>query len=288
MKALYNFHGTLLGGTTGMIIGGPLGALVGSALGQVYDRTRKGVMRALFTVEDAYDDIANIDTPAAHRHTPPSHAKEAAFTIGVIALGAKLARLNQRLDRDTIERFRAAFRLPPSDIPMIRKMFEQALFDAVGHKPYADQLAGLFSTRPDMLEALLQGLVRFAVIDRELTPAVIDYLDALALRFNISRARLDSLMQAEGVSRENIARDVPDMMQSAMSPFEVLGVPKGAPEIVVKQAYRTLIKECHPDLMQAGGNEALHIDAEALALANDRMAAINAAYSEIKKSRGWS
>ena len=87
-----------------------------------------------------------------------------------------------------------------------------------------------------------------------------------------------------------VVRDLAASQTFYSAVFEVLGVPRNAPEIVVKQAYRNLIKTCHPDMLGGiviEGSAAVAIDPELLAAANDRMAAINAAYSEIKKSRGW-
>lgn len=267
---LKNNHGSLVGGTTGFALGGPLGALLGSVLGYAYDRTRK----ALFAVESIYQELDDTPKPVE----VSSRAQEAAFTIGVIALGAKLARLNKRLDRDTIESFRQAFKLPPSDIPMIKRMFEQALFDAVGHKPYADQLANIFAGCPEMLEALLLGLVRFAHSDDDgLTPAVLDYLDSLAAQFRVPKSRMEAILTGEGLKRPDVKP-----LKLKETPFDILGVSRNAPEVVIKQAYRDLLKQSHPDTLHYTS-----ISAEMLAAANDRVAAINAAYSEIKRVKGW-
>lgn len=270
-QLLKDNHGAMLGGTTGLVLAGPLGGLIGSALGHAYDRTR----RALLNVEIIHDELAE---EPAFTEAPPSRAHEAAFTIGLIALGAKLARLNRRLDRDTIEAFRAAFKLPPSDIPMIRRMFEQALFDAVGHKPYAEQLAQIFVNRPEMLDALLQGLVKFARVDDDgLTPAVLDYLESLTVQFNIPKSRLDDILAGEGLSRADIRP-----LKVKLTPFDILGVKANAPESVVKQAYRDLLKENHPDRLNYAD-----VSPDVLAAANDKVAELNAAYSAIRKTRGW-
>lgn len=263
-------HGTAIGAASGFMLGGPLGGLIGTALGAAYDRTRK----VLFEVTSIHDELSNLDAPK-FTPQPDSRALETAFTIGIIALGAKLARLGKTLDRHTVEQFRQAFKLPPSDTPMIRRMFEQALFDHVGHKPYADQLAGLFAQKPEMLEALLQGLARFAKLDAQTVPLnVLEYLGNLAKRFGIAPGRLDELLQMEGVGYA-----AAPIKQTA---FEILGVKVSAPEIVVKQAYRSLIMDCHPDRLRATND-----DPQALADANDRMATLNAAYAEIRKARGW-
>ncbi len=274
VPAFKTLQGTAIGAAGGFMVGGPLGALIGTAFGAVAgaaaDFSQSRTRKALAAMEAAYADISFVEAKPV-----PSRATETAFTIGVIALGAKLARLGKRLDRDTIEQFRTAFKLPPSDVPMIRRMFEQALFDSVGHKPYADQLATLFAAKPDMLEALLQGLARFAKADGEtVSLAVLEYLGALASRFGVAPQKLDEILRREGVGQEQTTK--------RLTAFEILGVPSGAPEIVVKQAYRGLIMECHPDKLHATND-----DPKVLQAANDKMAKLNAAYAEIRKARGW-
>jgi DnaJ like chaperone protein len=253
--------GALVGGAAGALVGGPLGALLGAVAGHAYDRYRKA-FAALQAVQDA-----------AAPEVTRNNAQHAAFTIGIIALGARLAHMNRRLDTETIETFRRTFGLPIEQVPVIRKMFERALFDAVGFRPYAQQLAELFAARPDILEDLVRGLARFARADGEASEGVSVYLRQLAGIFGISDADIMRIMLAEGVLRN---------VNSAKDACAVLGVPAGAPEIVVKQAYRTLMHTYHPDKL------AMHArDAAELAAANDRVAAITSAYNEIKKQRGW-
>ncbi len=57
------------------------------------------------------------------------------------------------------------------------------------------------------------------------------------------------------------------------SPFKVLGVDTEAPQEVVKAAYRSLSRKYHPD----GGKEPNL----------EKTKAINAAYEEICKVKGW-
>lgn len=256
--------GKLTLGTAGAVVGGPLGALLGAAAGHAYDRYRK----ALATVEAAYADV---DSTQNNKNT----AQEAAFTIGVIALGAKLARDNKHLSNDAVETFRSTFGLPAQNVPLIRKMFEQALFDKHSYRPYAEQLAEIFKGRTHMLEALISGLIRFARAEQGgMTDGVSGYLQQLARIFNVTDARFVQLLAAEGVTRGETLK--------ATDAFAILGVAAGAPEQVVKQAYRTLIRDHHPDRLHQQA-----LDAAQMAAANDRVAAINMAYAEIKRVRGW-
>jgi DnaJ like chaperone protein len=62
----------------------------------------------------------------------------------------------------------------------------------------------------------------------------------------------------------------------------VLGVPEDADEATAKAAYRRLARENHPDRLIAEG-----MPAEFVALANEKMAAINEAYEAMRRDRGW-
>jgi len=261
LSRLARWRGKLAAGAAGFALGGPLGALLGAAAGHAYDRYR-----------NAFGALQAVQAAAAPE-AAQSNAQNAAFTIGIIALGARLAHVNRRLDTDTVENFRRTFNLPVEQLPAIRKMFERALFDTVGFRPYAQQLAQLFAPRPDILEDLVRGLARFARIDGEASDGVRDYLRQLGSIFGFTDAHVLRLMLAEGVL---------DGAQNGRDAFGILGVPANAPEIVVKQAYRNLMMEYHPDKLASHAR-----DAASLAIANDRVAAINSAYNEIKKQRGW-
>ena len=62
----------------------------------------------------------------------------------------------------------------------------------------------------------------------------------------------------------------------------ILGVSYVAGENEIKQTYRRLVRENHPDSLMARG-----VPPEFLKLANDKLAAINAAYEAIEKERDF-
>jgi DnaJ like chaperone protein len=61
----------------------------------------------------------------------------------------------------------------------------------------------------------------------------------------------------------------------------ILGVSYVADENEIKQTYRRLVRENHPDSLMARG-----VPAEFIKLATDKLAAINAAYEKIQQERG--
>lgn len=69
-------------------------------------------------------------------------------------------------------------------------------------------------------------------------------------------------------------------MRPADDPYAVLGVTRDTPFEAVRRRYRELVAENHPDRLIARG-----VPEEFLAIANDRAAAINAAYEAIERGR---
>jgi DnaJ like chaperone protein len=99
-------------------------------------------------------------------------------------------------------------------------------------------------------------------------PAELDFLARVSGIFGFSERDFDRLRASHDT-------------QEKSSPYEILGVTSDARDDEVKQAYRKLIVENHPDKLMAQGLPQEFID-----LANEKMAAINSAFDTIKKQRG--
>ena len=73
------------------------------------------------------------------------------------------------------------------------------------------------------------------------------------------------------------------MGDAATDPYQVLGIAPDAPDDELKAAYRKLVRENHPDTLIAQG-----MPEEFVAVANEKLAAINGAYDRIERQRGLS
>src|SRR5271166_472281 len=74
----------------------------------------------------------------------PGHDKQVAFTVGVIALGAKMAKADGIVTRDEIEAFKEVFKVPPGEEQNVGRLFNFAKQDVAGYESYARQLYRLF------------------------------------------------------------------------------------------------------------------------------------------------
>src|SRR5262249_51942433 len=68
-----------------------------------------------------------------------------AFTMGVITLGAKIAKADgDVVTDDEVNAFKEVFKIPASEMGRIARVFNQAKRDPTGYESYAEQLAVMF------------------------------------------------------------------------------------------------------------------------------------------------
>lgn len=197
--------------------------------------------------------------------TPPE--RSVAFTIAVIALGAKMAKADGTVTRDEVAAFRQVFTIPEGEEASAAQVFNLARQDVLGFEAYARKIQAMFRADPRVLLDLLEGMFHIAVADGRYHPAEDDYLHQVARIFGVDEQSFASIR----------VRFVPDAVPD---PYAVLGVSPAADPAVVRAAWRRAVKENHPDQMIARG-----VPPEAVAMAEKRLAAINAAWEAISRSR---
>ncbi|MCC6305014.1 MAG: TerB family tellurite resistance protein [Rhodobacteraceae bacterium] len=195
--------------------------------------------------------------------------RSVAFTIAVIALGAKMAKADGRVTRDEVAVFRALFTLPPGEEAHAARVFDLAREDIAGFEDYARRIAAMF--RPDrergraMLVDLMEGLFEIAVADGTYHEAEDAFLARVAEIFGLDGRCLAGLR-----ARHRPAGAEPD-------PWAVLGIARDAPLAEARAAYRAAVRATHPDRMVARG-----VPAEAVRLAELRLLALNRAWETIR------
>ncbi|SUZ30914.1 DnaJ-like protein DjlA [Roseibaca ekhonensis] len=197
--------------------------------------------------------------------SPPE--RSVAFTIAVIALGAKLAKADGQVTRGEVAAFRRVFTIPPEEEANAARVFNLARQDVAGFDQYARKIAAMFTAGDAVLVDLLEGLFEVAYADGQFHPAEEAFLTEVARIFGLDDRCFNCL-------RARVVGDV------APDPYAVLAVASDAPMAEVKAAYRAAVRDSHPDRMIARG-----VPQEAVRLAENRMRDINRAWEDIQAAR---
>jgi DnaJ like chaperone protein len=242
MVRAMSIWGKIGGAAAGLIAGGPFGAALGAMAGH-------------FLVDRPGSAPAGTADPGV------------AFTIAMIALGAKMAKADGVVTGDEEEAFRQYFRVPPSEEANVQRIFRLARQDTAGFETYARQIANIYRGNPAVLEDILDGLFEIAKADGVLHPGELAFLERVAEIFGFAPNEFRRIRASHFPDKED--------------PYVILGVAHTATEEEIKRTYRLLVRENHPDSLMARG-----VPEEFVKLANDKLAAINAAYDRIVEERG--
>lgn len=197
--------------------------------------------------------------------TPPE--RSVAFTIAVIALGAKMAKADGMVTRNEVTAFREVFIIPPEEEAHTARIFNLARQDVAGYEHYARRIAAMFEEADGTLRDLMEGLFYIAVADGSYHQEEDDFLARVAEIFGIDARSFKALR----------TRFVPD---AEPDPWDILGVDPGTDLSEARRAWRNLVRDAHPDRMMARG-----VPEEAIKLAERRLIAINRAWESISEGR---
>ena len=221
--------GTLIGGAAGFAMGGPLGAMLGASFGRA---------------------VGNSFVGSSARAGEDS-TRKISFTIGFIALAAKMAKADGHVTKDEVDAFKEVFHISPHEMKNVGRVFDMARQDTAGYEAYAQQIETMFRHSPQVLEDLLGALFHIAKADGVIHPGELEFL-------------------------ENVAR----IFGFEADPYVILGVERSISDKDLKKAYYKLIKENHPDKLMANG-----VPQEFIEIANEKLAVINTAYDRIEAER---
>ena len=193
--------------------------------------------------------------------------RDVVLTTGLVALAAKMARADGVVAKSEIEAFSRVVSVSPRERAGVERLFRIAQATTDGFAAYAAQLSRTFSDQPALLDDVLDGLFMIAKADGALHQAELAYLREVARIFGKADAAFDAF----------VARhvDLPG------DPYRVLGADRSMTFDQLKARYRRLVTETHPDREIARG-----LPPEAIRIATDRLAAINAAWEQIEHERG--
>ena len=169
--------------------------------------------------------------------TPPE--KSVAFTIAVIALGAKMAKSDGSVKKEEVKVFRRIFHIPESEVAAAGKVFDLARQDVAGYDVYARRIRKMFGERHQTLLDLMESLFHFSLADGEYHPKEDEFLQ--------------NVNEIFGFSGRDFLRLKARFVEVEMDPHEILGVETYSNIKEIKRAYKDKVLECHPDKLIARG-----------------------------------
>ena len=235
--------GKILGGATGFAFGGPIGALLGGVAGHALDKIK--------TKKKLPEETA---------------LKQIGFTIGVIVLSAKMAKADGKVTEDEIRAFKEKINVPDSEIKNVAKLWDQAKKTTDGFQIYARQIANLLEKNSSVLEELLKLLIIIALADGKITIPEIKYLKEVGNIFGFSEEDFERIYS----SKSGVSSD----------PYQILGVSRDASVHEIKQKWKQLVINHHPDRLISQG-----IPADLINKSTSRLKEINNAWDTIQNKR---
>ena len=208
--------GKIIGSATGFAFGGPIGALVGGIAGHAVDKIHP---------KDKLPEEKAL--------------KQIGFTIGVIVLSAKMAKADGKVTKEEIIAFRKKVNVPINEIKNVGRLWDQARQTIDGFEIYAKQITNLLGKKSPVLEELLNLLLFIAKADGIISPEEISYLKKVSIIF--------------GFLENDFERIYSSNMGNHMNPFQVLGVSEDTPIKNIKNKWKILAINHHPDRLIAKG-----------------------------------
>jgi DnaJ like chaperone protein len=204
-----------------------------------------------------------IDREGAIFGRPP---RDVMFTMGLVALAAKMAKADGVVVEREVEAFEQVVEVPPEEHERVKRLFQLAEETTDGFEAYARQIGEAFKDDPGLLENVLDGLFHIAKADEAVHEAEFAYVRDVATIFAFSPADFERIA----------ARHV----RQADDPYFIIKADRGMSDDELKRHYRKLVAQNHPDREIARG-----LPPEAVKIATERLAIINAAWERIAAER---
>jgi len=192
---------------------------------------------------------------------------ESAFSIALIALAAKIARADGFVTDAEVSAFRSFFAFPQSEESKVKMVFDLAKQDVAGFDHYVRQVARIFDDDPVVLEDVIDCLLYVALADGQAHPQEMEMIEGAAETFRLKPGAWRRLKAA------HLGQDRDD-------PYVILDLDHDADDASLREKYRALMRENHPDALISRG-----VPPSLVKIAENRTAAINAAYEKILAER---
>ncbi len=194
--------------------------------------------------------------------------RDAAFTLALIALAAKMAVADGAVTASEERAFRATVEISHGHEEQVARVFNLAKQDVAGYDAYARKISRFFADSPETLEHVLDSLFYIATADGLVHEAELEYLKSISDIFGFDDVRFEQ-MASQHVQ-----------LEAGIDPYAVLGLAHNAPPDEIRRVYRSLVAEHHPDRLIAKG-----VPEDLIDVATARMKSINLAYQALTKPK---
>jgi DnaJ like chaperone protein len=251
--------GKMIGGTIGFALGGPIGAVAGAAFGHTFVDKK----------EDEY-----LKSIPGRRGPGLSSNEEAqlVFFTAAFSMLAKISKADGRINEkeiSAIERFMTHdLQLDAAGQETAKNIFRQAVSSPESFEAFARQFHSVFRYQPNIMELMLDVLLRVSAADGTISKDEEDMLQSATRIFGYSQSDYKRM-------RSRYVREIDPY-------YAVLKCDETATNDEIKKQYRALAREYHPDKIEAKG-----LPEEFIKLANDKFNELQQAYDHIRKARGF-
>ena len=165
--------------------------------------------------------------------------KQISFTIGVIALSAKMAKVDGFASKDELKAFKKNLIIPNSEIKNVEKIWNFAKSSVHGFESYANQLSELLNKKSIILENILHLLFIIAESDGKITLEEKLYIKKISLIFGFDVSKFEML--------ENL------YSSNKFDAYKILGVSINDSLYEINKKRIGLLKKYHPDILISKG-----------------------------------
>jgi DnaJ like chaperone protein len=249
--------GKIVGGTIGFALGGPLGAVAGAVFGHAFDMN-----------EQKYLESGEPPRPQS------GEAAQFTFFVATFSMLGKLARVDGHVSAEEIRSIDSFMnndlRLDPQSRRVAMEIFNAAGRSGDTFEAFAHQFYSNFKGQPQLLDLLIDILLRVALSDGVMSPAEERLIRAAASIFQFSDTQYDQF----------VSRYASEAAPKADKHYAVLGASPSDSDDTLKSLYRKKVAEFHPDKIASKG-----LPDEFTRFAEEKFREIQDAWDHIKKDR---
>ncbi len=276
--------GKVIGGILGSMLGGPFGAILGVAIGHTFD----------------HDKNKQEDREYQYRQAAGQQGQsfglgqaQMTFFVATFSMLGKMANADGQIsadERNTVIQFMSNdLRLSRQDQDFALRIFDTAAVSAESFEKFAEQFYQSFYGDPQMIEMMMDILVRIAMADGVLSDKENQFIAQAAMCMRYPAGNVDYLKTkygfrqnqegsySSGYSSGSSSRSDSGSLAAA---YSVLGCSSSDSDETIKARYKKLIKEFHPDVIASKG-----LPEEFMKFATEKFDQIQKAYEAIKKVR---